>query len=111
MRTEVELQGANLTNATSVYLIINSMSNFVTSSTISYVLVNLLLMMYLAAPFLIVLLLFRDNEYILYATMIMEGILWAIAVYSIVTKIHAYPKVLEGVLKNVTGIAVTASGG
>ena len=70
--------------------------------------INLLFMMYLAGPFLIVLLLFRNNEYVLYATMVLEGILWAIAVYSVVSKIHSYTDIMEKVLTNVTQIAVAA---
>ena len=109
-RGVLEVQGVVSANVTTVPSIISSMSGFVTSSTISFVLINLLLMMYLAAPFAIALLLFRDNEYIMYATMIMEGILWAIAVYAIVTKVYEYPKIVEGVLTNITKVAVNASG-
>ena len=89
--------------------VISSLSSFVTSSTLSFTILNLLFMMYLSAPFFIVMLLFRDNEYILYATMILEGILWAIAIYSVVTKIHSYTNILENVLSNVTRISILAT--
>ena len=97
----------NSVNAT-LPSVISSLSSFIISSTISFTVINLLFMMYLAGPFLITLLLFRNNEYVLYATMVLEGVLWAIAVYSVVTKIHSYTNIMERVLSNVTQIAVTA---
>ncbi|UXD22352.1 hypothetical protein IPA_03795 [Ignicoccus pacificus DSM 13166] len=100
-----------VSNTTAVPAIINSLSGFVTSSTLSFIGLNLLLMMFLMGPFIMVLLLFKDNKYILYGTMIMEGILWAVAVYAIIQKIHQYPSLIEKVLSNITQIAVKASAG
>ena len=92
--------GGNVTSA-----IINSMSNFVISGTISFTILNLIAMVYLAAPFIITILFFKNNEYALYAMFALEGILWMILMYTIMTKIMHFEKLLNGVLSNVTRIA------
>ncbi|ALU12598.1 hypothetical protein EYM_05585 [Ignicoccus islandicus DSM 13165] len=90
-------------NATSAT--ITALSGFLVNSTLSFTLLHLLLMTYMALPFLMVLIFFNNNEYVFYATLVMEGILWAIAIYSVITKIHEYPKLTYQLLSNVTSIA------
>jgi hypothetical protein len=40
--------------------------------------------------------------------MFIEGIIWAVALYAVIQKIHQYPEMLEKMLSNVTNIALNA---
>ncbi len=75
------------------------------NSTLSFTILHLLLMTYMALPFAITLLLFRDNEYAFYAMLILEGVLWAIAIYTVITKVRAFQNSTTQLLSNVTAIA------
>ncbi len=71
---------------------------YLNAVTINYMSFHLLLMAYMAALAVGALLLFRNNTLLFYASLALEGFVWALAVYLLLSALWRYPFFLRASL-------------
>jgi len=84
---------------------VSALSSFVLNSSISFSLLNALLLIYMTMPILALVLFFRNNEYALFSIVIVEGIIWLIAISVILGWIREFDEKLITLSQEVLKIA------
>ncbi len=77
---------------------------FINALTLNFATLHALLITYMAMTLVAILLFFRNNEYMVYAIIAMDAIVWMIAVYSVLSRIYAFPNDIMKSLVNATSL-------
>ncbi len=81
---------------------INAIANLLNSLTFSFTALHMLMLIYMAAPFVIAALFFKDNALLFYGTLAMVGIIWAVATYTVITNVFFFNTKVQVILNQLT---------
>lgn len=81
-----------------------STAPFINALTINFATLHILLMFYMAMTLVAMFLFFRDNTLMTYAIIVMDAVVWVIAVYSILYRIYTFPKDTLVAIKHATSL-------
>lgn len=81
---------------------INAIANLLNSLTISFTALHMLMLIYMAAPFIVAALFFKDNALLFYGTLILVGVIWMVATYTVITNVYFFNTKVQTILNQLT---------
>ncbi len=77
---------------------ISAIASLLNSLTLSFTALHMLMLAYIAAPFIVAVLFFKDNALMFYGTLAIVGIMWLIATYTVISNVFFFNTKVQTIL-------------